>query len=143
MLSPLHDGKETLLSSLLKGKGMILCWINPGQEPSRHILNEIPEVLPGLKKWGGSLVFLIPGETQTGTFSPKDYKELNGYAMFFTDKKARLIHEVRKQYGKTDKPIYPVIVVADGKGNLYDYTEGYRVGIGNHLVKVVHNTGNE
>ncbi|MCD6202452.1 MAG: transglutaminase domain-containing protein [Bacteroidales bacterium] len=143
MLSPLHDGKETLLSSLLKGKGMILCWINPGQEPSRHILNEIPEVLPGLKKWGGSLVFLIPGETQTGTFSPKDYKELNGYAMFFTDKKARLMHEVRKQYGKTDKPIYPVIVVADGKGNLYDYTEGYRVGIGNHLVKVVHNTGNE
>ncbi len=140
---PLQGGKETLLSALYKGKGMILCWINPGQEPSRHILNEIPDVLPGLKKWGGSLVFLIPGNLPAGTFSPKDYKELAGYALFFTDEKALLMHEVRKQYGKKDKAVFPVIIVVDTKGNLYDYTEGYRVGIGNHLVKVLHHVENE
>ena len=134
----IHSTKDTLLSAMLGNKGMILCWIDPDQEPSKHVLNEIPDVMPGLQKWGGTLAFLLPDMKMAGTFDPENYPLLAGKVSFLTDKNGKILEKVRKQSGRTIKVNLPVILVTDDKGNLLDYTEGYRVGIGNHLIKVIH-----
>ncbi len=134
-------GKDTLLMELTHGKGLILCWINPQQEPSRHIMNEIPDVLPGIQAWGGSLVFLLTNDKQTESFSPANYKELSKNAVFVLDKQGTILRLVREQYGKTGGINLPVMVVADGSGNLIDYMEGYHIGIGDHLIRVVQSLG--
>ena len=41
-----------------KDKGIVIIWIDPEKEPTKHILNDLPLLKTELDAWGGNFLFL-------------------------------------------------------------------------------------
>ncbi len=48
---------ETQALSSLSSKGLVLVPIEPGKEPTRHLLNDLPALKEEFDRWGGCFVF--------------------------------------------------------------------------------------
>ncbi len=132
------SNKEVLkLSNLVSGKGAILIWIDPDQEPSKHVMADIPAVKELVEKWGGSILFLISGNKVNASFKPSNFANLPGQSIFGWDKDAVLLNEIAHLRKQSTAGNLPVIVITDSKGNLLFYSGGYKIGIGEQIAKTI------
>ena len=51
-------GIPTLSQSCRKDNGLVIIWIEPEKEPTKHIFNDLPLLKPELDAWGGKFLFL-------------------------------------------------------------------------------------
>jgi hypothetical protein len=130
------DNKQALtIQSLLKDKGCIFIWLDTDKEPSKHVLADLPSVKDQLDKWGGNVVFVLNSEKNNSAFKPSTYKNLPAKSIFVTDKPLGLLSDITPK--EHVNQAMPVIAVIDRKGDVYFYSEGYKIGIGEQLVKVL------
>ena len=47
-----------LHSQCAKDKGMVIIWIDPEKEPTKHIFNDLPLLKKEFDAWGGKFLFL-------------------------------------------------------------------------------------
>lgn len=45
--------------------GVMIAWIDPGLEPSRHLLNDLPRMKKSYEKWSGKIIFMLQGTDDT------------------------------------------------------------------------------
>ncbi len=58
-------------------KGMVLAWIEPEKEPTKHLLNDLQLLKPEFDSWGGRFMFLLTGTKRKDTvLDPLNYKGL-------------------------------------------------------------------
>ncbi len=132
------SNKDVLkLSNLASAKGAILIWIDPDQEPSKHVMADIPAIKELVEKWGGSLLFLINGNKVSASFNPSHYANLPAQSIFAWDKNAVLLNEIARLRSQNTGNNLPVIVITDAKGNLLFYSGGYKIGIGEQIAKTI------
>jgi hypothetical protein len=116
-------------------KGMVLAWIEPEKEPTKHLFNDLPLLKPEFDSWGGYFLFLLTGSEKEDTvFDPSDYKGLpaNSMSGFDTDM------EVIKSTGllnSASEISYPFVILMDKNGNILYKSSGYRIGIGHEILK--------
>jgi len=128
------DGQIVALSELAGDKGMVIAFINPGNEPTRHIMSDIPLLKADFDKWGGKFLFVV-SEGVSG-FKPGMYTNLP-MAVFSMDDKKELLNAVTKATGKTTGVALPYVVFVDNKGDITFTSAGYRIGIGENLLKEI------
>ncbi len=131
----------TNLLSLFEGsadvnkKGTVVVWLDPESEPAKHIMNDMSLLSKELDKWGGDLLFLTDASNSAGHDSPAlALPGLPAKARFSTDNHM----EAFNKYVKMDsqEPLQkPVVVLADAKGNIIYISSGYRIGIGENILK--------
>ncbi len=133
-------GGGRVVTGRLPGKeGAVFCWIDQRKEPSRHLLNELPDILYGLQGWKGKVVILVTGESEKGTLDPTGFSSSAGKLLFLKDEGGALLQEVMKAAGRAgEKPERPVIAVVNGQGEIIDLMQGYRIGLVTRLVRDVH-----
>ncbi len=136
-LNGYSDNKKYEISELLKKNGAVLVFIDPDKEPSKHVLADIAAVKKSFEKWEGSVIFIVPQNKISSSFNPSNFKGLPLRSIFVVDKNDVLFRKIEKQKGYSLENKYPVIVSADKKGNMYFYSEGYRIGAGEQLVKMI------
>jgi len=136
-LNGFTDNKKYKLSELLKKNGAVMVFIDPDKEPSKHVLVDIAAVKESFEKWGGSVTFIIPQNKISSFFSLSDFKGLPLQSIFAVDKDEALFRAIGKQKCYSLENKYPVIISADKEGNMYYYSEGYRIGAGEQLVKII------
>ena len=66
-----HTGDEHDLKKLAD-RGIVLIWIEPGKEPTRHLLNDLPPLRKEFDAWGGNFIFLYNPVTTSGSFKPEE-----------------------------------------------------------------------
>ena len=117
----------------LADKGIVLIWIEPGKEPTRHILNDLPQLKKEFDVWGGNFIFLFNPATIPGPFIPEEVKGMPGKSIFAPDKDLALM---LSSLGGTaaDHPL-PVVACCDSIGNILFLSEGYRIGTGEQILK--------
>lgn len=128
------QGMTSKLSEIAGDKGMIIAFINPGNEPTRHIMSDIPLLKADFDKWGGKFLFVV-SEGVSG-FKPGMYTNLP-VSVFTMDDKKELLHAVTKATGKTAGVALPYVVFVDNKGDITFTSSGYRIGIGENLLKEI------
>jgi hypothetical protein len=128
---------EKLKLADLAKKGAILIWMEPDKEPTRHVMADIPLVSKEFENWGGSLLFLLTKEKTTPSFKPSNFTGLPKQSLFVTDPESKLLKEIERTHCSAFKSAYPIIVVISAKGNIVYYSEGYKIGIGEQLLKAV------
>jgi hypothetical protein len=129
---PSLKGEKFDLKSLAD-KGIVLIWIEPGKEPTRHILNDLPQLKKEFDDWGGNFILLVDPATTSMSFKPEEIKGLPGKSIFAPDKDLTMMLSSLGG-GAADHPL-PVVVCCDSIGNILFLSEGYRIGTGEQILK--------
>jgi hypothetical protein len=129
---PVQTGEKIDLKALA-GKGIVLIWIEPGKEPTRHILNDLPQMKKEFDVWGGNFIFLFNPATTPGSFKPEEIKGMPGKSIFTPDKDLTLMLSSLGG-AAADHPL-PVVACCDSIGNILFLSEGYRIGTGEQILK--------
>ena len=135
-LQKTSDGKNVSLSSVVGGKYAVLVVLDPDKEPSKHILNDLGPYVGHFNKWGGQFVFAIPAEKAGQAGVLKTY-QLPAKMESGIDPNDQILNAISAIYGAGLKDKLPLVLFCDVSGNVYLYSSGYKIGMGEQLLKVI------
>ena len=115
-------------------KGNVIIWIDPDQEPTKHIFNDLPLLKTELDAWGGRFLFLTDPSTKAGKFNAGNIKGLPTNSTFAVDNGRTLLNDFAKREGSAVMNL-PLVIVTDREGNILFNSTGYRIGIGEQILK--------
>ncbi len=130
------EGKLQSLSSLTAGKYSVLVLLDPDKEPSKHILNDLGPYVSHFNKWGGRFLFAMPKEKAGQAGVLKTYQLPSGMESGI-DQDDQILKAVSENYGAGLKDKLPLVLFCDASGNIYLYSSGYKIGMGEQLLKVI------
>ena len=128
---------SSLSSDLYQRKGMVICFLEPDREPTKHILNELPNHKPELDKWGGNFVFVVPEDKLSKNIEANNYKNLPQNSTFITRQGTEIMNDFLKSTNQSFRDNYPLIYIVNPQGKIIFYSEGYRIGVGDLIWKTV------
>jgi transglutaminase-like putative cysteine protease len=134
-ISGLFNNAPYLLENALV-KGAVVAWIEPMQEPTRHIFDDLQLLKTELDDWGGSFMFLTVSENSSGAIYMEELKDLPEKSYFGTDKDMQSLKMnviLEKNYGTS----LPFIVQCNKRGQVVFVSAGYRIGIGEAILRNV------
>ena len=114
--------------------GVVILWIEPDMEPTKHIFNDLPYLKDELDDWGGFFLFLKVTSSDVSKFDPKSLKGLPHNTLFSTDSNLDAFKDLVKIVPAPDMRI-PIVLLADKNGRVLFTSTGYRIGIGEQILK--------
>ncbi|HEX7585132.1 MAG TPA: transglutaminase domain-containing protein [Prolixibacteraceae bacterium] len=130
------DGKAVSLSSLAAGKYLVLVLLDPDKEPSKHILNDMGPYVDHFNKWDGQFVFAIPAEKAVQASVLKTYP-LPAKTESGIDQNGNILNAISAVYGNGLIDKLPLVLFCDATGNVFLFSSGYKIGMGEQLLKVI------
>ncbi len=131
------DGSRRTLKEISNGKGVMLCLIDPGKEPSKHVLQDLPALQTEFEQWGGGVLLMTPSDKMTSRFDPSVFAKLPQQSSWAVDEKRTLLNGVSNtlQLGFTEN--FPLTLFLSDNGGILFFSEGYRIGIGENVIKTI------
>ena len=115
---------------------MVLCFIDPNREPTRHLINDLAAFKNQFEQWNGTMAFLVPTSRMTKDFSAEKLaKQLPANAIIMEDKNNEWMRAMLKDTDQYFRDNYPLVFIVNKDGNLIFKTEGYRIGTGELIYK--------
>jgi len=135
-LTPLK-GAAVRLPELASKQGLVLAWIEPDREPSKHLIREIGELAAEFDAWGGP-VWLVAGDDKiTAAFAPEAYTGLPASVAFGRDNAYASLQSLTASLPEPSQISYPAVFVIDSECRIrYQYT-GYKLGTGKEILKTI------
>ena len=130
------DGKVVNLSALVAGNYSVLVVLDPDKEPSKHILHDLGPYVDHFNKWGGQFIFAMSAEKAAQSGVLKTY-QLPARMESGIDQNEQLLNAISALYGAGLKDKLPLVLFCDRSGNVYLFSSGYKIGIGEQLLKVI------
>jgi transglutaminase-like putative cysteine protease len=131
----LPDKSRITLKSIAD-KGIVLAWIDPDKEPTKHIFNDLPLLKSELDNWGGYFIFLSNQPEVSNNFKLESIKGLPANSLFSVDINSKILKEITKSDSLSDNH-FPFLVLTDKIGNIVLKSGGYRIGIGEQILKKI------
>lgn len=129
----LSTGNVVNIQSLNSKKGLVLIWLNPGLEPSKHLINDLKRLKASFDNWNGNIAVLLAPQSITPEFNPTQIVGLPQQVIFLKDDSAWL-----KQIGETSQITHneelPVVFVINNERKIIFQSSGYRIGIGDDIL---------
>ena len=128
--------------SCVNDKGVVIIWIDPEKEPTKHIFNDLPQLKSELDAWGGNFIFLGQGKDRdlslpdAKPFIPDNIKGLPTNIFLGNDNHMTVLKSSIKINPSPDLNL-PFVVIADKDGNILFTSAGYRIGIGEQILKYI------
>lgn len=120
------------------GRGyFILALVGARQEPTNHALRDLAAEREFFNKWGRSIVLLFRDKEKFGQFDADQFGELPSTVTLGYDNKgetAKMLSEMMKIQNVNNLPIF---IIADTFGRVVFYSQGYQIGLGEQLKKVI------
>ena len=133
-----YDTTEERERSLLSATGRgyyIIAVIAPGSEPTNHFLRDVMPYKEEFEKWGQKMVLLFRDKDEAGRFV-NDFPDLPSTVVWGTDVNDKIYNEIVTNM-KLENPNRPLILVADTFNRVVFVSQGYSIGLGEQLVKVL------
>ena len=133
-----YDTTEERERSLLSATGRgyyIIAVIAPGSEPTNHFLRDVMPYKEEFEKWGQKMVLLFRDKDEAGRFV-NDFPDLPSTVVWGTDVNSKIYNEIVTNM-KLENPNRPLILVADTFNRVVFVSQGYSIGLGEQLVKVL------
>ena len=125
------------IKDLAKEKPLVLCFIDPNREPTKHTLKEFGAMRQSYEKWNGNILMVIPPDKLTEPFSAEKWN-LPNQTIIATDTNGlmeKILADTKQQYN--DNP--PLIFIVDENGKITFRSEGYRIGTAELIYKSINN----
>ena len=130
------DKTEDMSLLQTTGRGFyVLGLLDGGSEPTTHAMQDIAIVKDNLDKWGRSFVFLFQNEEQKKNFELKNFQNLPDNVTFGIEDGSMLNEIVKGMRLQSDN--LPIFIVANTQNEVVFISQGYTIGLGEQLVKVI------
>ena len=130
------DGVKTLLSTTGRGY-YIIGVIAPVEEPTNHALRDIALLKKDLEAWGQKIVLLFENDDEKARFTNKsEFTNLPSTIVWGTDVDGKIFAEMKKEL-KLKSNNRPVFLIADTFNRVVFMSQGYSIGLGEQLMKVI------
>ena len=128
--------KQSILQTCGRGY-FVVAVLGVGQEPTNHALRDIAALGNDFEQWGRKMVFLFPSEEQYKKFNADEFKGLPSTITYGIDIDDSIRKEI-VQAMNLNNSILPVFIIADTFNRVVFVSQGYTIGLGEQLMKVVH-----
>ncbi|MCX7884502.1 MAG: transglutaminase-like domain-containing protein [Caloramator sp.] len=138
---PLNLNVTTLNNEILNvsddvnKNGVVLAFIEPDREPTKHLLRELKEFSKEFNEKGNRIFLMIAEDKYTSAFNYKDLNGLPDNVVFCIDKNNEVLKEIKKATNNEIMGRYPIVYVSDKEGNLIYQSIGYKLGIARDIIK--------
>ena len=129
------EGRERSLLSATGRGYYIIAVIAPGSEPTNHFLRDVMPYKEEFEKWGQKMVLIFRDKDEAGRFV-NDFPNLPSTVVWGTDVNDKIYNEIVANM-KLKNPNRPLILVADTFNRVVYVSQGYSIGLGEQLVKVL------
>lgn len=134
-------GDPASAKSLLQacGRGYFVVGVlGVGQEPTNHALRDIAALRGEFEKWGRQMVLLFPSEEQYKKFRPEEFPGLPSTIQYGIDIDNSIQKQIYETMKLSSKNTLPMFIIADTFNRVVFVSQGYTIGLGEQLMKVVH-----
>lgn len=132
------NGEETSLLATTGRGYYIVALLGSRQEPTNHAMRDIAAVKKELEDWGRGIVLLFPDEKGYKNFDPKEFGDLPGTITYGLDIDGAIQKEMATAMKLQNANTLPIFLIADTFNRVVLVSQGYTIGLGEQLMKVIH-----
>lgn len=133
----LANGTDTSLKDIANGKGIIICFADPDKEPTKHVLQDIPNQQTELNEWGGGILFLVPDDKVSKAFEASVFKNLPKQSVWGVDNNRNLLNAATDALQIEFSNNFPLTIYLSDIGGILYSSEGYQIGIPENILKTI------
>jgi hypothetical protein len=131
-------GKSSMsLKGIAKEKGIVLIWLGPEKEPTKHVLAELLPVKSKFENWGGGFVLIAESEEKAQLFNTKKHNGIPFQNLMSFDEDSKYLSKFLSACKKQLPLEFPVLVYVNLKGEIQYLSNGYQIGNVEMIEKVV------
>ncbi|MDR0834833.1 MAG: transglutaminase domain-containing protein [Candidatus Symbiothrix sp.] len=131
------DNQKTGLKKVANGQGLLICFLDPGKEPSKHILQDLPAVRTQLEAWNGGVLMLIPSDKASTAFDATAFQGMPKQTTWGVDTNRALLNAVAGALQIDFQDGFPLTVYLSRNGGILYSTTGYHIGTGESVWKII------
>lgn len=131
------DASQSLLQTCGRGY-FIVGVLGVGQEPTNHALRDIAALSGEFEKWNRKIVLLFPSEEQYKKFRPSEFGKLPSTITYGIDINNSIQKQIAESMKLSNQTILPMFIIADTFNRVVFVSQGYTIGLGEQLMKVIH-----
>ena len=132
------NGEETSLLATTGRGYYFVALLGSRQEPTNHAMRDIAAVKKELEDWGRGIVLLFPDEKGYKNFDPKEFGDLPGTITYGLDIDGAIQKEMATAMKLQNANTLPIFLIADTFNRVVFVSQGYTIGLGEQLMKVIH-----
>jgi transglutaminase-like putative cysteine protease len=120
------------------GRGYFIVGIlGARQEPTNHAMNDIAKQKTDFEKWNRSMILLFKDEADCKLFDKNEFDALPSTITCGIDKDGKITEMISAAMKLEDKNRLPIFIIADTFGRVVFVSQGYTIGLGEQLMKVI------
>ncbi|GHT04252.1 transglutaminase [Bacteroidia bacterium] len=128
---------KTSLKKLANGQGLLICFLDPSKEPSKHILQDLPAVRTQLETWNGGVLMLIPSDKKSTAFDANAFQGMPKQTTWGVDNNRALLNAVAGALQINFQDGFPLTVYLSRNGGILYSSTGYHIGTGESVWKII------
>ncbi|MBR5297783.1 MAG: transglutaminase domain-containing protein [Parabacteroides sp.] len=132
------NGEETSLLTTTGRGYYIVAILGARQEPTNHVMRDLVAFKQELETWGREIVLLFSNEEEFQRFDPKEFGELPNTITYGIDIDKNIQKEMVKNMRLSNANNLPIFIIADTFNRVVFVSQGYTIGLGDQLMKVIH-----
>ena len=129
--------KQSILQTTGRGY-FIVAVLGANQEPTNHALRDISVLASEFEHWGREMVLLFPSEKQLKAYRPQEFPNLPKNIVYGVDINNEIQQSITRSMKLTGGESLPIFIIADTFNRVVFVSQGYTIGLGEQLMKVIH-----
>lgn len=137
-LNPVGGDAVSILSQTGRGY-FIVGLLGVGQEPTNHAMRDIAKVNLSLHKWGRPMVLLFENVEDAQKYRQENFGVLPRNIIYGIDADGSIRHQIVEEMKLPNETQLPIFILADTFNRVMFSSQGYTIGLGEQLTKVINN----
>ena len=137
-MKPISGDDVSILSQTGRGY-FIVGVLGVGQEPTNHAMRDIAQKSASLDKWGRPMVLLFENESEANKCRQENFGTLPKNVIYGIDRDGSILRQIVREMKLQSETQLPVFILADTFNRVLFCSQGYTIGLGEQLTKVINN----
>jgi hypothetical protein len=133
VLPDFDNGEPHHLNQYVKNK-ILLVFIDPDREPSKHVMHDLALVKNQLEESGISIFYILSPAILSPTFHSGFFKGMPKQGKYLLDEHDKLFNLVAS---KSNDKALPVVCLISPKRRIIFLSNGYRIGTGDEILRIL------
>ena len=137
-MNPAAGDDVSILSQTGRGY-FVVGVLGVGQEPTNHAMRDIAKMNAAINKWGRPMVLLFENEAEAQKFRQENFGTLPRNIIYGIDRDGAIRQQIVKEMKLQNETQLPLFILADTFNRVMFCSQGYTIGLGEQLTKVINN----
>ncbi|MDR1602412.1 MAG: transglutaminase-like domain-containing protein [Tannerella sp.] len=121
------------------GRGYFVVGIlGANQEPTSHAMRDIAQLKNAFEEWNRPMILLFENEEELQRFNKNEFGSLPSRITYGIDTGGRIAGMIASAVKQPVAGARPVFIIADTFGRIVFVSQGYTIGLGEQMMKIIH-----